>query len=163
MEFEPTVIALEPVVIWRDRDKDQVQVFIDQAMRVPKLLVGIELGGTGQQDSAGEFHRFQMQPVIAAIWRRSRVKRQPDDDPAHFDTRTVNLPSERGDRIRVPLLFEYRGEIVPSPRSGNHALAPDHSGESRSSSDRDHLPNGDPNSSRRNSYNQSYCDRVCGV
>jgi len=29
MEFEPTVIALEPVVIWRDSDKDQVQVFID--------------------------------------------------------------------------------------------------------------------------------------
>jgi hypothetical protein len=43
LEFQPTVIALEPIVIWRDRDKDQEQVFIDQAMRVPKLLVGVEL------------------------------------------------------------------------------------------------------------------------
>ena len=45
------MIGLEPVVIWRDRDKDQEQVFIDQAMRVPKLLVGIELGGKGSARS----------------------------------------------------------------------------------------------------------------
>ena len=49
LEFQPTVIGIEPIVIWRDRDKDQEQVFIDQAMRVPKLLVGIELGGKGKR------------------------------------------------------------------------------------------------------------------
>ena len=51
LEFQPTVIALEPILIWRDRDKDQEQVFIDQAMRVPKLLVGIELGARVSKSS----------------------------------------------------------------------------------------------------------------
>ena len=61
LEFQPTVIALEPIVIWRDRDKDQEQVFIDQAMRVPKLLVGIELGGRVSKTSPRmTCPRFQM-------------------------------------------------------------------------------------------------------
>jgi hypothetical protein len=117
LEFQPTVIALEPIVIWRDRDKDQEQVFIDQAMRVPKLLVGIELGGRGQQDlSPDDVPSFSNvtgnRGNLAAF---SGVKRQPDDDIRLISTPGfINLPSERSDRIRVPMLFEYRGEIVPS-------------------------------------------------
>ncbi len=37
MEFQPEVIAFENILKWRDRDKDQEQVFLDQAMRVPEL------------------------------------------------------------------------------------------------------------------------------
>ena len=45
----------------------------------------------------------------------SGVNRQPDDDIRLISTPGfINLPSERSDRIRVPMLFEYRGEIVPS-------------------------------------------------
>ena len=54
LEFQPTVVAIEPIVIWPERDKDQEQVFIDQAMRVPKLLIGIELGGKGKRDLAAD-------------------------------------------------------------------------------------------------------------
>src|SRR6188472_3179259 len=54
LEFQPTVIGIEPIVIWRDRDKAQEQVFIDQAMHVPKLLVGIQLGEKGKRDLAVE-------------------------------------------------------------------------------------------------------------
>src|SRR5207249_10675103 len=39
LEFKPTVVAVEPLLKWRGRDKDQEQVFFDQAMRVPKLLL----------------------------------------------------------------------------------------------------------------------------
>ena len=94
-----------------------MQVFIDQAMRVPKLLVGIELGGRGQQDlSPDDVPSFPNvtgnRGDLAAF---SGVKRQPDDDIRLISTPGfVNLPSERSERIRVPLLFEYRGEIVPS-------------------------------------------------
>ena len=117
LEFQPTVIALEPIVIWRDRDKDQEQVFIDQAMRVPKLLVGIELGGNGQPDlSSDDVPSFPNvtgnRGDLAAF---SGVSRQPDDDIRLISTPGfINLSSGRSDRIRVPLLFEYRGEIVPS-------------------------------------------------
>src|SRR5947207_510755 len=35
LEFEPAVVAIEPILLWRGRDKEQEQIFIDQAMRVP--------------------------------------------------------------------------------------------------------------------------------
>ena len=117
LEFQPPVIAIEPVLMWRERDKDQEQVFIDQAMRVPKLLVGIELGDKGKHDLApDEVPTFsQVSGRRGNLAEFPGISRQPDDDirliaAAGF----VNLPGERTDRIRVPMLFEYRGEIVPS-------------------------------------------------
>ena len=117
LEFQPTVVAIEPLVIWRDRDKDQEQVFIDQAMRVPKLMVGIELGGKSPRDIAVE-DVLTFSKVTGSrgnLAQFSGVARQPDDDIRLISTPGfTNLPDERTDRVRVPMLFEYRGEIVPS-------------------------------------------------
>lgn len=117
LEFQPTVVGIEPIVIWRDRDKDQEQVFIDQAMHVPKLLVGIELGGKGKRDLAVE--DLPSFPNVTGsrgnLAQFSGISRQPDDDIRLIATPGfTNLPDERTDRVRVPMLFEYRGEIVPS-------------------------------------------------
>jgi hypothetical protein len=117
LEFQPTVIGLEPIVIWRDRDKIQEQVFIDQAMRVPKLLVAVELGVKGPDDPLPEDV-----PTFTNVTGNhgdllafSGVKRQPDEDIRLISTPGfVPPPSERTDRLRVPMLFQYRGEIVPS-------------------------------------------------
>jgi hypothetical protein len=117
LEFQPTVVAIEPIVIWRDRDKDQEQVFIDQAMRVPKLLVGIELGGKGKRDpAADDVPSFSnVTGSRGNLAEFSGVSRQPDDDIRLISTPGfTNLPDELTDQIRVPMLFEYRGEIVPS-------------------------------------------------
>src|SRR2546430_15266884 len=46
LEFKPTVIAIEPVLQWGERTKEQEQIFVDQAMRVPKLLLAAELTAT---------------------------------------------------------------------------------------------------------------------
>src|SRR3954468_17525626 len=35
LPFQPSVIAFENVLKWRDAEKEREQVFIDQAMRVP--------------------------------------------------------------------------------------------------------------------------------
>ena len=117
LEFQPTVIGIEPIVIWRDRDKDQEQVFIDQAMRVPKLLVGVELGGKHPGDIAPE-DVLSFPNVTGSrgnLAQFSGISRQPDDDIRLISTSGfTNLPDERTDRVRVPMLFEYRGEIVPS-------------------------------------------------
>src|ERR1700722_12054069 len=43
LDFQPTVVAIAPVLDWDERDKEQEQIFIDQAMRVPKLVLGAEL------------------------------------------------------------------------------------------------------------------------
>ena len=117
LEFQPTVIGIQPVVIWRARDKTQEQVFIDQAMRVPRLLIAIELGGKGPNDLAAD--DLPTLPNVSGprgyLAQFSGVKRQPDEDIRLISTPGfTNLPNGWSDRIRVPLLFEYRGEIVPS-------------------------------------------------
>jgi hypothetical protein len=117
LEFQPTVIGLEPIVIWRDRDKMQEQVFIDQAMRVPKLLVAVELGAKGSNDLAPDdvaaFSNVTGSRGNLATF--AGVNRQPDDDIRLISTPGfITPPSEGADRVRVPMLFEYRGEIVPS-------------------------------------------------
>src|ERR1700738_2814559 len=52
LEFKPTVVAIEPILQWGERNKDQEQIFIDQAMRVPKLLLGAELTATPDPDAS---------------------------------------------------------------------------------------------------------------
>lgn len=117
MEFQPAVIALEPIVIWRAQEKDQEQVFLDQAMRVPKLLVGMKLGESGPRDIAtDEILSFsQVTGKRGGLAEYPGVSHRPDDDIRLISTPGfINLPADRSDRVRVPMLFEYRGEIVPS-------------------------------------------------
>ncbi|MGI8889478.1 MAG: hypothetical protein ACR2G0_01680, partial [Chthoniobacterales bacterium] len=45
----------------------------------------------------------------------SGISRQPDEDIRLISTPGfINLPNQPSDRTRVPMLFQYRGEIVPS-------------------------------------------------
>ncbi|HEX4665072.1 MAG TPA: hypothetical protein VH207_00625, partial [Chthoniobacterales bacterium] len=107
LEFQPTVVGIEPVVIWRERDKTQEQVFIDQAMRVPRLLIAIELDGKGPNDLA--LDDLTTLPNVSGprgyLAQYSGVKRQPDEDIRLISTPGfTNLPNGWSDRIRVPLL-----------------------------------------------------------
>src|SRR3954470_15575489 len=52
LEFKPTVIAFEPILQWEGASKDQEQIFVDQAMRVPKLLAAAELTSTPDLDAS---------------------------------------------------------------------------------------------------------------
>ena len=117
IEFQPAVVAIEPIVLWRDRDKEQEQIFIDQAMRVPKLLVGIELGAKGPRDlSPEDVPSFsQVSGERGRLTEFAGVSRQPDDDIRLISTPGfTNLSEGLSGPVRVPMLFEYRGEIVPS-------------------------------------------------
>ena len=115
LEFKPTVVAVEPPLKWRERDKNQEQVFLDQAMRVPKLLLSAELTSTPDPDAPpGEIPGF---PHVSG--RRgdlptfTGIQRQPDEDLRLISTiGYVNLPDVT--TTRVPLLFNYRGEVIPA-------------------------------------------------
>jgi hypothetical protein len=117
LEFKPTVVAIEPILQWGDRNKDQEQIFIDQAMRVPKLLLGAELTATTDPDApVAEIAGF-----TKVIGRRgdlpefSGVEHQPGEDVRILSTLGfINLPEEVADDLHVPLLFQYRGEVIPA-------------------------------------------------
>ena len=116
LEFNPAVIAIEPVLQWRDSNKDQDQVFIDQAMRVPKLLVGVELGEATDNEAPEEVPTFWgAEGRRGALAEFSGIAHESDQDLHLISTPGfINAPGGQTDRVRVPLLFLYRGEVVPS-------------------------------------------------
>jgi len=117
LEFQPTVVAFENILKWREREKDQEQVFIDQAMRVPKLLLAAELTATPDPDAPGpEIQGFtQVTGKRGDLIEFSGIGRQPGEEIRLIGTAGfINLPEEIADRIHVPLLFRYRGEVIPS-------------------------------------------------
>jgi hypothetical protein len=117
LEFKPTVVAIEPVLRWGERKKDQEQIFLDQAMRVPKLLLGAELTATPDPDApvveiAGFSHVNGRRGDLVSF---SGIERQPSEDLRVISTLGfVNLPDEIADEMHVPLLFQYRGDVIPS-------------------------------------------------
>src|SRR5437016_5548023 len=117
LEFKPTVIAIEPILQWGERNKDQEQIFIDQAMRAPKLVLGAELTATPDPDSpvaeiAGFTRVTGRRGDLPAF---SGIERQPGEDVRILSTLgSINLPEESADDLHVPLLFQYRGEVIPS-------------------------------------------------
>jgi hypothetical protein len=117
LEFQPTVVAFENILKWRERDKDQEQVFIDQAMRVPKLLLAAELTTTPDPDAPGpEIQGFtQVTGKRGELIEFSGIGRQPDEEMRLIaNLGFINLPGEIADSVHVPLLFRYRGEVIPS-------------------------------------------------
>ena len=117
LEFKPTVIAIEPILQWGERSKDQEQIFIDQAMRVPKLLLGAELTATPDPDApVAEIAGF---PRVSGrrgdLPEFSGIEHQPGEDVRILSTLGfINLPEESADDLHVPLLFQYRGDVIPS-------------------------------------------------
>ena len=117
LEFQPTVVAFENVLKWRETDKEQEQVFIDQAMRVPRLLLAAELTTTPDPDAPGpEIPGFsQVTGKRGNLVEFSGIGRQPNEEMRLIATAGfTNLPEEIADGIHVPLLFRYRGEVIPS-------------------------------------------------
>ena len=117
LEFQPTVVAFENILKWREREKEQEQVLIDQAMRVPRLLLGAELTTTPDPDAPGpEIPGFtQVTGKRGDLVEFSGIGRQPNEELRLIATAGfVNLPADIADDIHVPLLFRYRGEVIPS-------------------------------------------------
>ena len=117
LEFKPTVVGFETILQWRARKKEQEQIFQDQAMHVPRLIVAAELTTTPDLDA----------PVVdipgfpnvtgrrGGLPEFSGIGRQPEEDVRLISTLGfTNLPPEVASDIRVPLLFLYRGEVIPS-------------------------------------------------
>jgi len=116
LEFQPTVVAFENILKWRVRDKDQEQVFLDQAMRVPKLLLGAELTDTPDPDApVVELTTFkQVSGRRGELLEFSGIGKQPTEDMRLISTLGFMNLLEDANTFHVPLLFQYRGDVIPS-------------------------------------------------
>ena len=116
LEFQPTVVAFENILKWRTRDNDQEQVFLDQAMRVPKLLLGAELTDTPDPDApVVELTTFkQVSGRRGELLEFSGIGKQPTEDMRLISTLGFMNLLEDANTFHVPLLFQYRGDVIPS-------------------------------------------------
>src|SRR5204863_6771529 len=106
LEFEPTVVAFENILRWHERDKDQEQVLIDQAMKVPKLLLAAELTKTSDPDAPSEeVPSFtQVTGNRGNLVEYSGIGRRPGEEIGLIGANGfINLPEEISDGIHVPL------------------------------------------------------------
>ena len=86
-------------------------------MRVPRLLLAAELTNSPDPDAPGpEIPGFaQVTGRRGDLVEFSGVGRQPSEEMRLIATAGfTNLPDEISDGIHVPLLFRYRGEVIPS-------------------------------------------------
>jgi hypothetical protein len=84
---------------------------------VPRLLLAAELTTTPDPDAPGpEIPGFvQVTGKRGDLVEYAGVGRQPNEELRLIATAGfVNLPDEISDGIHVPLLFRYRGEVIPS-------------------------------------------------
>lgn len=115
LDFKPTIVAVEPLLKWREHDRDQEQVFLDQAMRVPKLLLSAELTSTPDPDAPPtEIPGFaHVNGRRGDLPTYTGILRQPDEDLRLVSSLGyINLSVES--TTHVPLLFNYRGEVIPA-------------------------------------------------
>ena len=132
LEFQPTVVAFENILKWRERDKDQEQVFLDQAMRVPKLLLGAELTNTPDPDQAPpEIPSFtQVTGNRGQLAEFTGVGRQPNEDMRLISTLGfINLPEEIGDDLARTFAVSLPRRSRAIVRAGGaFAFTADHAG-----------------------------------
>ncbi len=117
LDFKPSVLAIEPLLRWRERDRDQEQVFLDQAMRIPNLLLAAELTATPDPDmTSGEISGFaHVTGRRGDLPTFTGIVHQPDEDLRLISTLAyINLPEEVSSETHVPLLFQFRGEVIPA-------------------------------------------------
>lgn len=117
LEFKPTIVAFEPILQWSEATRDEQQILVDQAMHMPKLLLAWELTATPDPDAPPtEVTSF---PNVTGnrgdLIPFSGIARQPAEDLRLLSTPGF-IPSSRefASNIRAPLLFQYRGEVIPS-------------------------------------------------
>src|SRR5262249_45855739 len=87
------------------------------AMRVPKLVLGAELTAAPDPDAPvidiSEFANVNGRRGDLPAF--SGIEHQPGEDLRLLSTPGfINLPEQSADQLRIPMLFQYRGEVIPS-------------------------------------------------
>ncbi len=121
LPFQPPVLALEPVSAWKSADPQQISLLHNQLLQAPKVLLGSELGFP---EDPALVPPLQEVPVLRHVEGNAKdlrefplVALQPSEELRLAATIGFFEPSAAagGKPVsRVPLVFRYRGQVVPS-------------------------------------------------
>jgi CHASE2 domain-containing sensor protein len=127
LPFGPAVVSIEHVLQWQKTQAEDWQqkrpqyarILHDLVLRTPKLLLGAELGFPEDPDVIPPVQPvpiiWKVQGNASAIPEFVIVERQPREEYRLSSTLGfINLP--RSDSIvrKAPLVFRYRGQVVPA-------------------------------------------------
>ncbi len=127
-QFNPGVTAIEPVLEWDEKSlppeeklkhPQYEKILHNYLLRCPKMLLAAQLGFTEDPDVIPPMQAVPMLRQVHgdrnAIPEFTIVERQPKEELRLAATLGfTNLPSGSAIARSVPLIFRYRGEIVPS-------------------------------------------------
>ncbi len=126
--YEPAVVAIVPTLDWADPPPGTEQILLDEAIKVPKLLLGVRLGS-----SAGNGRDPGSLPVVenlrgstARLTNFPEAVETPGARLAALATAAgvTNLPGAASGPVRdLPLLFRCRERVVPGFALETLALA----------------------------------------
>lgn len=124
--LKPEVIGIEPVLIWKEavpvppQKMAQYRNYLhDYILQAPKLVLGAQLGVPEDPDAAPA---LQPAPLLRNVKGDTRgipqytdiVRQAQEDYRLSAAAGFTNLQGADGVLHKAPLVFSYRGEIVPS-------------------------------------------------
>lgn len=123
--FHPGVLATNELLLWQEqRTRDQKlpqykKILHEHILRTPQVLLGAELGFPEDPQLIPPLQEVPLIRKLAGdlsgIPEFTAIAAQPEEDFRLSSTiGFVNLPQLEGAIHSVPLLFRYRGEVVPS-------------------------------------------------
>ena len=116
LTFSPSVLAIEPVLSWPSPDAQQITLLHHQLLRVPKLLLGAELGYREEAPATPqELPRLKSSGNVGSIPDFNSFAQAPAEQlrlagALGFE----NLNRQARVHERVPLVFRHCGQVVPS-------------------------------------------------
>lgn len=122
LPFDPELVACEPVLNWSIQDTGQKsqydRLLADLIRRAPKVLLGATLGQREDPDVL-ELQRTPLLPHVSgdtsSLAQYSLVESEPEEQFGLLARiGFTNLNSGHHNVRRVPLVFLYRGQAVPS-------------------------------------------------
>lgn len=128
LQFNPDVIAIEPVLDWSgaqrggkplEKLRQHQKILHNTILRAPKIVLGAQLGFPDDPDIAPPLQPAPMlrnvKGDVSAIPQFTLIEQQAGEDLRLSAAVGFTNVLSRGEVAReAPLLFNYRGQIVPS-------------------------------------------------
>ena len=116
--FKPALVGIQPVLSWESAPPAQEKILYDQALRTSKLLLGVELRRVRDPDEEPPSLPIIQHVTgdVSHLHEFAGYENQPAEDlrlTAQLGVTNLGYPEGTTQRS-LPLVYRYRGDVVPS-------------------------------------------------